>query len=106
MKIAVLSLTAAAVTLCTMAAEYYVTRYGAKPDGRSDNTAAIQEAIDDCAARGGRVLVPGGGTCMTYTLNLRNNVELHIDRGATAAQAGDRYNGLSMLCYEPLPQQG
>ena len=70
--------------LCATAAEYDVTRYGAKPDGKSDNTAAIQKAFDDCAAKGGgRVLVPGGGTYVTYTLNLKNNVDLHIDRGAT-----------------------
>ena len=61
-----------------------VTQYGAKPDGVTDNTAAIQRAIDECGAKGGgRVLVPGGGKYVTYTLNLRSGVELHIDRGAT-----------------------
>ncbi len=66
------------------AADLDVTHYGAKPDGATDNTAAIQQAIDDCAAKGGgRVRVPGGGKYVTYTLNLKNNVDLHIDRGAT-----------------------
>jgi len=61
-----------------------VTAYGAKPDGATDNTAAIQKAIDDCsAAGGGRVLVPGGGVYKTYTLNLKNGVDLHLERGAT-----------------------
>ena len=61
-----------------------VTDYGARPDGNTDNTAAIQKAIDDCSAKGGgRVLVPGGGVYKTYTLKLRNDVELHIARGAT-----------------------
>ena len=82
-KCAVLALTTAFAALCAMAAEYDVTRYGARPDGKSDNTAAIQKAIDDCAAKGGgRVLVPGGGKYVTYTLNLKNDVDLHIDRGA------------------------
>ena len=84
MKSAVAALTAAVAALCATAAEYDVTRYGAKPDGATDNTAAIQKAIDDCAAKGGgRVLVPGGGTYVTYTLNLKSNVELHVERGAT-----------------------
>ncbi len=61
-----------------------VTQFGAKSDGVTDNTAAIQQAIDRCSAEGGgRVLVPGGGVYKTYTLSLKNNVELHIDRGAT-----------------------
>jgi hypothetical protein len=65
-------------------ADFDVTRYGARADGATDNTASIQKAIDECgAAGGGRVVVPGGGTYMTYTLNLRSNVELHIGRGAT-----------------------
>ena len=77
-------LAAAVAALCATAAEYDVTRYGAKPDGTTDNTAAIQKAIDECSAKGGgRVLVPGGGKYVTYTLSLKDNVELHIDRGAT-----------------------
>jgi len=79
-----LALTTAIAALCATAAEYDVTRYGARPDGATDNTAAIQKAIDDCSAKGGgRVLVPGGGKYVTYTLSLKNNVDLHIDRGAT-----------------------
>ena len=84
MKSAVAALTAAVAALCATAAEYDVTRYGAKPDGATDSTAAIQKAIDDCAAKGGgRVIVPAGGKYVTYTLNLKSNVELHVERGAT-----------------------
>ena len=58
--------------------------FGARGDGTTDNTAAIQKAIDECSVSGGgRVLVPGGGVYKTYTLNLKNNVDLHIERGAT-----------------------
>lgn len=71
------------LTLGTFAAQYDIAAYGAKGDGRTDNTAAIQRAIDECsAAGGGRVLVPAGGTFLTYTLNLKDNVDLHIERGA------------------------
>ena len=84
MKSAVAALMAAVAALCATAEEYDATRYGAKPDGKSDNTAAIQKAIDDCAAKGGgRVIVPAGGKYVTYTLNLKSNVELHVERGAT-----------------------
>ena len=67
-----------------------VTEFGAKADGTTDNTAAIQKAIDAChAAGGGMVLVPGGGTYVTYTLNLKSNVRLEIDRGATLLGGAD-----------------
>ena len=72
------------VCACVGAREFVVTDYGAKADGTTDNTTAIQHAIDACSkSGGGRVLVPGGGVYMTYTLNLKSNVDLHIDRGAT-----------------------
>ena len=81
-----------AVIPCIAAADFDVTKYGAKPDGATDNTAAIQKAIDECSAKGGgRVLVPGGGKYVTYTLNLKDNVELHIDRGATLLGGEDPF---------------
>lgn len=73
-----------AVASGAFCADFNVTRYGAKPDGATDSTAAIQRAIDECCASGGgRVLVPGGGRYVTYTLSLKSNVDLHIERGAT-----------------------
>ena len=70
--------------LTAVAETWDVRRLGARPDGTTDNTAVIQGAIDACsAAGGGRVLVPGGGIYKTYTLSLKNGVDLHIDRGAT-----------------------
>lgn len=94
----VLSMAVASFALSSSAETYDVKAYGAKPDGKKDNTAAIQKAIDECSkAGGGTVLVPGGGVYKTYTLNLKNNVELKVDRGATLK------GGEDALKYPPFP---
>ncbi|BBN14895.1 protein MpGH28.6 [Marchantia polymorpha subsp. ruderalis] len=61
-----------------------VVDYGAKGNGEDFDTAAMQEAIDDCACwgGGGRVHVPPGNY-LTATLFLRSNIELYVERGAT-----------------------
>ena len=85
-------LTLALAALGALANTLDVTQFGARPDGTTDNTAAIQKAIDACSTMGGgRVLVPGGGVYKTYTLNLKNGVDLHIDRGATLKGGEDPY---------------
>jgi polygalacturonase len=67
----------------TVKAQWYdVTKYGAVGDSTTDNTKAIQQAIDDCAATGGKVYFPAG-RFLTATLYLKSNVTLHIAAGAT-----------------------
>jgi hypothetical protein len=57
---------------------YDIRDFGAKGDGATINTKAIQSAIDACTADGGgSVLVPGGDF-RTGTLQLKNNVTLSL----------------------------
>ena len=57
---------------------YNVCDHGAKGDGKTLNTKAIQSAIDKCFAdKGGTVLIPAGDF-LSGTLELKSNVTLHI----------------------------
>lgn len=61
---------------------YDVTSYGAVGDSITDNTVAIQKAVDACAAKGGKVYFPTG-RFLTATIYLKSNVTIHISAGAT-----------------------
>jgi hypothetical protein len=57
---------------------YNICDYGAKGDGKTLNTKAIQSAIDACFKdQGGTVLIPAGDF-ISGTLELKSNVTLHI----------------------------
>jgi polygalacturonase len=61
-----------------------ITAHGAVADNRTVNTKAIQAAIDFCHAtfpRSSRVIVPAGAF-KTGSLELRSNLELHLENGA------------------------
>jgi polygalacturonase len=64
--------------------------YGARGDGSTKDTAAIQKAIDDCTAskRGGTVTL-AGGTFLSGPILLKDNVTLDIAAGATLLGSPD-----------------
>lgn len=62
---------------------YNVLDFGALGDGISNDTPAIQQAIDSCSmAGGGKVVLPGGKTYRAGSIELRSYVELHLEMGA------------------------
>lgn len=76
---------------------YDIRDYGAVGDGITNDREAIQEAIDVCsAAGGGRVLVPGGLTFRTGSIELKRFVDLHVETGATLL-ASDRLEDYAYL---------
>ena len=64
------------------AATYNVQAYGAKGDGVSLDTAAIQRSIDAAAIHGGTVSFRAG-TYLTGSIFLKSGVTLQVDKGVT-----------------------
>ncbi|MBD0376761.1 MAG: right-handed parallel beta-helix repeat-containing protein, partial [Flavisolibacter sp.] len=61
-----------------------VLKYGAVGDGKTLDTAAIQKAINEAAAigKGARVLVPDGRKYLIGTLELKGNIDFHLQGNA------------------------
>jgi polygalacturonase len=63
--------------------------FGATGDGATKDTAAIQQAIDRCSVfGGGEVLVPAGNY-LTGSIQLKSNVVLRFEEGATITGSPD-----------------
>jgi hypothetical protein len=58
-------------------------RFGARGDGSSKDTIAIQQAIDECSQAGGGTVAVSSGTYLTGTIVLKSNVNLQLEAGAT-----------------------
>lgn len=61
--------------------DHNIISFGAKADGITVSTKAIQAAIDECSIKGGRVIIPAGDF-VTGTLFLRDNTTLVLERNA------------------------
>jgi polygalacturonase len=68
---------------------FRITDFGAVGDGHTKNTEAFAMAIKACAdARGGRVIVPAG-LWLTGPIQLKSNLNLHLEKGAVVLFSGD-----------------
>lgn len=82
---------------------YDICDFGAKGDGKTLDTAALQAAIDACAQdQGGTVLVPAG-TFVIGTTELKSNVTLHIAAGGKLLGVAD---GRQYHAADKIPLEG
>lgn len=99
-----LQLAAATLVLTSLeAATLNVRDFGARGDGVSKDTAAIQAAFDAAySAGGGQVVVPPG-TYLAGTIHLRSNVTLELSGGAVLKMCPNRddFDPYEKLSYNP-----
>jgi polygalacturonase len=64
-----------------------VRAFGAKGDGKTVDTAAINKTIEVAAAAGGGTVRFPAGTYLSVSIHLKSNIALYIDQGATIVAA-------------------
>ncbi len=84
---------------------FNIIKYGAKPDGVTLNTKAINNAIDACSKKGGGVVLIPEGFWLTGPVELKSNVNLHLKRNAVL-QTTDDFSQFTLIegNWEGLPQ--
>src|SRR5262245_16520118 len=61
--------------------KFPITDFGAIGDGQTLNTAAFEKAISACSAAGGGHVVVPAGAWLTGPIQLKSNVDLHVEKG-------------------------
>ncbi len=86
---------ASAETTTPGAQNYDVRAFGAKGDGRTIDTPAINQAIDAAANAGGGTVVFPAGTYLCYSIHLKSHVSLFLADGSTILAADTPADGSS-----------
>lgn len=92
--------------------EYKLLDYGKKSNTEGYlYTELINKVIDKCSAEGGGKVIIPAGTWLTGPITLKNNVNLHLEEGATLLFTTDlkeyplvytRWEGMDCYNYQPM----
>lgn len=85
---------------CAISAQLDVRDFGARGDGVTKDTSAIQKAIDTAEQRGGGTVLVPPGKFLSGTIHLKSNVTLNLENGATILASTDNAD---FDPYESLP---
>jgi len=94
---------AQSVSRVAPAAIYDVRSFGAKGDGKTLDTDAINKAIDAAAAAGGGTVHLSAGRYLSFSIRLKSHVALWIDIGAVLVAADPAKDGGHYDSPEPNP---
>lgn len=83
----VLSFCALTVSAQTPGRVFDVRAYGAKGDGMTIDSPAINAAIEAAASFGGGTVYFAAGTYLSFTVRLKSHITLYLDSGATLEAA-------------------
>lgn len=84
---------------------FNVRDFGARGDGATIDSKAIDRAIDAAAAQGGGTVFFPAGTYASYTIHLKSMVTLYLDRGATLLAASVPLQGTASGGYDMAEPQ-
>ncbi len=87
----------------TAAGEYDVKAFGAKGDGKTLDTTAINSAIRAAASAGGGTVRFPPGSYLCYSIHLKGNIALHLGPGSTIVAADSLTQGSSRGYDPPEP---
>ena len=80
-------------------------QYGARADGRTKDTNAIQTSIDICAMKGGGTVMLAKGVYLTAPITLKNNITLNIATGVTLLGSPDHADYPQMPVFKAPGRQ-
>jgi hypothetical protein len=77
-------------------AEIQILSFGAKGDGKTMNTKAIQTGIDSLSKLGGGKLIVPEGRFLSGSIVLKSGVELHLQKNAVLLGSTDPFNYIKL----------
>ena len=82
---------------------FNVLDFGARGDGATLDTVAIQRAIDAASIGGGKVLIPSRRTFLVSTLNLQGGIDFHLDGTLLISTNQSDYSGDGVIMASNAP---